>query len=793
MYTQRMKRASERIWDLPSAAILILLLFTASQRLYATDWALGLGTPLLLTILGAILGLALGYSQFKRKGVTWLVICYSLILIPLAVGWILYVKTPWQERLLSLGGRLGKSLFLFVTGQKVPDTLLFVTFAALGFWFISLLAGYSLTRRGNFTLAVLPAGIVLIIVHLFDSVVKERVIIAAFYAFLCLMLLGRLTLVRKRQFWREHRVSLSTESWTDLNLAIPVVALVLIFMTWAIPASGWQVETIKRAWQNVTRPLERIRETLGNAIAGLRGYESSKLVEFYGDTLSLGQKASSGEGVFLRISAPLVGRADRYYWRVRTYDKYVDNQWLSDFPAEEPTAPDHRPFPLVDSHGLSNKFEFSTPRANLAILVTPAHPVWISRTAILTYTPAIEDFIDPIMFRADPPVMMGEKYSVHANIFNPTIAQLQRTGAIYPPWVRAHYLQLPEDLPSRIVELAKRITADAATPYEKADLITNYLRTAITYQEVIEPPPAGVDRLDWFLFTYKAGFCNYYASAEVILLRSVGVPARMVVGFAEGEYEPPNKYTVLEKHAHAWPEVYFPGIGWVEFEPTTSQPVLARLPGDDSQAEQPNDSTPAPAGANIPNSASNREEDTGAGSGAGPQPSSLVRIMVFFGLAACITIGLATAYMSGLLEKALDRLRPLVKKPVPMLMLDAYSSLAIAPPGWLRRWAYYSGLKPIERAFSAVFQSLHWLGAGVSPAQTPAEAVAALSENLPQVKEQADSLLREYQYALYSQKKNDLHTARQAAEMIRRQALRSAFHLRLAAWKKTFRQKIFKN
>jgi hypothetical protein len=148
--------------------------------------------------------------------------------------------------------------------------------------------------------------------------------------------------------------------------------------------------------------------------------------------------------------------------------------------------------------------------------------------------------------------------------------------------------------------------------------------------------------------------------------------------------------------------------------------------------------------------------------------------------------------MSGLLDKSLGRLRTLTKKPVPVLMLDAYSSLAIAPPGWLRRWAYYSDLKPIERAFSTVFQGLHWLGAGVSPSQTPAEAVAMLTEHLPQVKEQADSLLREYQYALYSQKKNDLHTARHSAELIRRQALRSAFHLRLAAWKKIFRQKVLR-
>ena len=787
-----MKRASERLEDLPSAVILVLLLFTASQRLYSTDWALGLGTSLLLTILGVFLGLALGYSQFRRMGVAWLSIGYSLILIPLATGWILYVKTPWLERILSLGGRLGNSIYLFITGQKVEDTLLFVVFAALGFWVISLMAGFALTRRGDYILSVLPAGIVLIIIQLFDSAVKERVIIAAFYAFFCLLLLGRLNLVRKRQFWREHRVSLSSESWTDLNLAIPVVALVLIMLTWLIPASGWQVETLKRTWQNITQPLEKIRETLGNAIAGLQGYESSKLVEFYGNTLSLGQKAATGEGIYLRISAPLVGRADRYYWRVRTYDMYLDNQWKSDFSTVEPTAPDHRPLQLIDLHGLSNKFEFSAPRANLAILVTPAHPVWISRTTLLTFTPAMDSFIDPLMFRADPPVLIGEKYSVHANIFNPTVAQLQQAGAIYPAWVRDHYLQLPADLSPRTLELARHITTDANTPYEKADSITNYLRTAITYQERIEPPPAGTDRLDWFLFDYQAGFCNYYASAEVILLRSVGVPARMVVGFAQGEYEPPNKYTILEKDAHAWPEVYFPGLGWVEFEPTSSQAVLARLPGDIVQTEQFNDSGTAAPGADNLDRAANPEEETGVESGAGPQPSSLVRIMVFFGLAAIVTIGLAAAYMSGLLEKTLGRLRMLANRSVPSMMIDVYAALAITPPGWLRRWAYYSGLKPIERAFGAIFQSLHWLGAGASPAQTPAEAVALLTKRLPQVKEEAGSLLREYQFALYSQRKNDLHTARQAAELIRRQALRSAFRIRLAVLKMNFWQRISK-
>src|SRR5450830_1865380 len=149
-----MKRVFTRLWDFPSAAILTLVLLTVSQRLYFTDWAPGLGTALLLTVFGVVLGLALGVSQFKRGGVFWLAFGYSIILIPLVAGWILYHNTPWLERMIGLGGRLGHSLFLFTSSQPVPDTVLFVIFTGLGFWVISLLAGYALTRRGDFATAV---------------------------------------------------------------------------------------------------------------------------------------------------------------------------------------------------------------------------------------------------------------------------------------------------------------------------------------------------------------------------------------------------------------------------------------------------------------------------------------------------------------------------------------------------------------------------------------------------------------------------------------------------------------
>jgi transglutaminase-like putative cysteine protease len=770
-----MKRVFVRLWDFPSAVILTLILMTVSQRLLATGWAPGLDTAQILTVFGVILGLTLGVSKFKRRGVFWLVFGFSISLIPLVSGWIFYHEIPWLERMISLDGRLGYSLFLFINSKPVPDTILFVIFMGIGFWAISVLAGYALTHRGDFATAVVPGGIILIIIQLYDSRQGDRMITLALYAFLCLLLLGRSSYVRKRLYWKEQRVSLSSESWAEMNLAIPVAALVLIFLAWIAPTTGRQSLAV---WESITHPLDKLRQNLGNAIAGLRSNNKRTIVEFYGDTLSLGQQASLGENIFLRVSVPLKGEPDRLYWRVRAYDQYLDGRWQSIFAFNENFTPDQTSLPIVDSHGRLSEFAFSAPQANLALLVTPSHPIWVSRPSKLSFTPSIENKIDPLMFRANTPILAGEQYVVRAYIYNPTVVQLQDAGGIYPAWVWDHYLQLPDDLSPQIRELALHITRDAVTPYEKATAITDYLRAAITYQVKIDSPPEGIDPLAWFLFDYRAGFCNYYASAEVILLRSVDIPARLAVGFAEGEYEPPDKFTILEKDAHAWPEVYFPGIGWVEFEPTSGQPPLIRLPGDSTTTGQPSTDTldsSEKGGARQPSA---QVEDTGADSGLGVQADSLRRLTLFFELLVVISIGLTAAYVTGLLDKTIWRTRQLARIPFPTQVINILTKLAIPPPDWLRRWAYFTGLKPIERSFDVVFQSLRRLGVKTSPAQTAAEAVDALAERLPEVAGDARSLLREYQHALFSRKHHNLVVARHAAESIRRQMLRIIFHKR---------------
>jgi hypothetical protein len=182
-----------------------------------------------------------------------------------------------------------------------------------------------------------------------------------------------------------------------------------------------------------------------------------------------------------------------------------------------------------------------------------------------------------VFARAARPVVRGERYRARASVAAPGAPALRSAAVDYPEWIRETYLQLPPEITPRTRQLAEEITRGLTNPYDKAEAITAWLRSNIRYSRTTPSPPADVEPVDWFLFEYRAGFCNYYASAEVVMLRSLGIPARMAAGYARGVFDPDRgSFQVRGGEAHAWPEVYFPGYGWVEFEPTVSQPPLAR-------------------------------------------------------------------------------------------------------------------------------------------------------------------------------------------------------------------------
>ncbi|HEV2304541.1 MAG TPA: DUF3488 and transglutaminase-like domain-containing protein [Candidatus Acidoferrales bacterium] len=145
--------------------------------------------------------------------------------------------------------------------------------------------------------------------------------------------------------------------------------------------------------------------------------------------------------------------------------------------------------------------------------------------------------------------------------------KLRDATAVYPPDISSTYLQLPR-LDPRIKQLAERITADAPTPYDKASNIALYLRTRLGYTLDLSDMNHR-DPLAYFLFVKRAGNCEYFASAMVVMLRTLGIPARYATGFLAGEYNDlAHDYIVRGSDAHSWVEAYFPGYGWITFDPT---------------------------------------------------------------------------------------------------------------------------------------------------------------------------------------------------------------------------------
>ena len=161
-------------------------------------------------------------------------------------------------------------------------------------------------------------------------------------------------------------------------------------------------------------------------------------------------------------------------------------------------------------------------------------------------------------------------YSVSSDISVPTEQELRFDApATSPPGIAEVYLKTPK-LDARISELAHDITRNAATPYEKARAIENYLKTEFLY--TLDLKAAEPDPLADFLFNTREGHCEYFATAMAIMLRTIGIPARIVNGFQMGEYNSLNDlYTVRESDAHSWVEAYFPRTqAWIEFDPTPS-------------------------------------------------------------------------------------------------------------------------------------------------------------------------------------------------------------------------------
>jgi transglutaminase-like putative cysteine protease len=166
----------------------------------------------------------------------------------------------------------------------------------------------------------------------------------------------------------------------------------------------------------------------------------------------------------------------------------------------------------------------------------------------------------------------GLVYTVESVLPRYDIADLRAVDAPSTGALAERYLALPAGFPSRFAELVHEITLGAATQYDRAIALQNWFR-GFTYDLSVRPG-AGQSVIEEFL-AQRRGYCEQFAGTFAAFARVLGMPARVAVGFTPGELGEDGRYYVQGMHAHAWPEIYFEGVGWVPFEPTPSRGIPA--------------------------------------------------------------------------------------------------------------------------------------------------------------------------------------------------------------------------
>lgn len=790
----KMKNSNQTIkkkkaWDWLAVILLIIIMEVAAARLVATLWTPDLNLVMVVTLIGTVLGLLLGISIFKRSWAFVLSLAYGIFIIPWQLGLTLDEDMRWLERLTTLWSRLGIVIKELLVRSPVTDNILFLTLMAILFWAMSTYAGMVLIREANPWKVVIPGGISAFVINSFDPLLAIRTLYLAFYLLFALLLVARLVYVKNIATWNERRTHTPPDIGFDLSRVALVLSMLLVFFSWNVPVIADSFQPVAELWHKTSRPWFSLKDRMSFVFASLQA-SATTVQNFYSDTLVLGAGSTLSDQVVMQVQAPTEPpNGVRFYWEARTYDTYINNIWSSSVLTPHTLTADSKDLnqPGLDLRPVV-KFVF-IPQQSISNIYTVSEPLWTDQPTQAFMDINHDGTVNLSAVMSKTYVRPGQQYSVRSAVDNITVKKLKDAGSVYPQWVVDEYLQLPPTITPRTVELAKSIAAGSSTPYDIANAVTEYLRANMVYNLSIDQPPPNQDRVDWFLFDYKQGFCNYYASAEVILLRSLGIPARVAVGFAQGEQQPmpvenlpvgvgpvitnpraaeTSIYVVRQKDAHAWPEVFFPGLGWVNFEPTVGQSPLSRPSGEtlasfEQIQEGRGDVTRQELGSEpqLPQA----DPSTLQGAPKSFWTTGNILLFVLFQFTLGFTVILIWQVMRGF------RVVPFLRRVsvgVPEKIEKGLQHLGIKPPEFLTNWIYYMQLPPPSRYYLEINRALQRVGKVPLLQDTPTERAAALVSAIPSAAAPTQQLLAEYQWYAYSRRSANLDLAKRAAAQIRK-------------------------
>ena len=398
-----------------------------------------------------------------------------------------------------------------------------------------------------------------------------------------ILLIARVQLVNQLALWKQaglYTNHLWLRSLTTRFMTIATILTLLILITsWIFPILGQPTQgvviwnDIDNAWNNVTQG----RLALQNLGSIIQSYQAP--TDFFGNQMTISGSVSLPSGEILDYTSTAGGQ----YLAGFTYDHFDGHTWTSLAANNSANYNANADLPN-DDNAVTTPTTITTsvtlvqpPQSSEHYLFAPFEPMTLSVPATLYGVPIVA------AWGQQSALTPGEQYSATSVVSTASPADLSQVplpAVSRDIWnadnnyttLQAYYLQLPTDLSPNVQKTLQTWTAEAtsSSAYAALKQIESHLSDTkeFTYSLTNAPIPANVDAVDWLLRT-RQGYCTYYATAMTIMARMLGIPTRVVNGFAPGHFDAQRHVWVEDgSDAHSWVQAYFPDYGWINFDPT---------------------------------------------------------------------------------------------------------------------------------------------------------------------------------------------------------------------------------
>ena len=591
------------------------------------DWS---PTPGLVGVL--LLAMLTAFVFYRLPIWWWLAILPGIALGALTVVWQMTTYSFDGEQLgtaaalwerLTLWGEAAQEGSINI--DEVPFSFGLVTAS----WLTGYLGGWLFLRHRNFWGVFVLGGLGLLSNLTFLP--PNTSVHLGMYLFTALLLVARVQAVRRQGEWDRRGIRYD-EGLRSLTLSDSFfIAIAVLTIAFLLPIWGsWKPVT--NAYESMRHPLLSFEDDFNRLFAGL---PARRAIGFrvWDDVMAFQGTINPAKTTVLHVDSPAP-----LYWKARSYSTYTSKGWISEDTKYVPLA--DLP-PAASSSGPDERVEVTykaTPLYSSKVLFVGGRIVGVDREAqvevatvsdpstsgilvsgipnegvrsLLASVQREQDHIDASVRRRirglplpssvkitdvenaspSPPDILSvqaidgvfpayEPYIVTTSVSSAGPEDLRAAGQEYPLHILTRYTQVTKDLPERVEELAETITAGAETSYDKALAVEAHLKT-LPYSLEMDPPPYNADGVDHFLFDQGQGYSEYFASAMTVMLRTLGIPARIAAGYTTGDPlgDLPS-YNITDSHSHGWMEVYFPGYGWIPFEPTPGADLpVVMVPG----------------------------------------------------------------------------------------------------------------------------------------------------------------------------------------------------------------------